>query len=51
MLINSSDEELIEKLVAVRGLGRWSVGTYFVRPENNVFPFYFTAILGITALR
>lgn len=28
MLINSSDEELIEKLVAVRGLGRWSVGKW-----------------------
>lgn len=27
MLISASDEELIEKLVAVRGLGRWSVGT------------------------
>lgn len=25
MLIGASDEELIEKLVAVRGLGRWSV--------------------------
>ncbi|KAF1921945.1 DNA glycosylase [Ampelomyces quisqualis] len=25
MLISASDEELIEKLVAVRGLGRWSV--------------------------
>ncbi|KAF2467120.1 DNA glycosylase [Lindgomyces ingoldianus] len=25
MLINASDEDLIEKLVAVRGLGRWSV--------------------------
>jgi DNA-3-methyladenine glycosylase II len=28
MLITASDEDLIEKLVAVRGLGRWSVGTY-----------------------
>lgn len=25
MLVSASDEELIEKLVAVRGLGRWSV--------------------------
>lgn len=25
MLISASDEDLIEKLVAVRGLGRWSV--------------------------
>lgn len=25
MLISASNEELIEKLVAVRGLGRWSV--------------------------
>ena len=25
MLIHASDEELIDKLVAVRGLGRWSV--------------------------
>ena len=28
MLVEASDEELIEKLVAVRGLGRWSVGTF-----------------------
>lgn len=28
MLISASDEDLIEKLVAVRGLGRWSVGTW-----------------------
>lgn len=26
MLVSASDEDLIEKLVAVRGLGRWSVG-------------------------
>jgi DNA-3-methyladenine glycosylase II len=25
MLVSASDEDLIEKLVAVRGLGRWSV--------------------------
>lgn len=25
MLVSASDAELIEKLVAVRGLGRWSV--------------------------
>lgn len=25
MLVSASDEELIEKIVAVRGLGRWSV--------------------------
>jgi len=25
MLVNASDEEVLEKLVAVRGLGRWSV--------------------------
>ena len=25
MLVSASDDELIEKLVAVRGLGRWSV--------------------------
>lgn len=25
MLLNASDEELLEKLIAVRGLGRWSV--------------------------
>lgn len=25
MLISANDEELIDKLVAVRGLGRWSV--------------------------
>jgi 3-methyladenine DNA glycosylase/8-oxoguanine DNA glycosylase len=28
MLVDASDEELIEKLVAVRGLGRWSVGMW-----------------------
>ena len=25
MLVRASDEEVLEKLVAVRGLGRWSV--------------------------
>ena len=25
MLINASDEEVLEKLIAVRGLGKWSV--------------------------
>jgi DNA-3-methyladenine glycosylase II len=30
MLVRASDEELIEKLVAVRGLGRWSVGMFGV---------------------
>jgi hypothetical protein len=34
MLISASDEELIDKLVAVRGLGRWSVGT------SNQIPFF-----------
>lgn len=28
MLVSATDEELIDKLVAVRGLGRWSVGEY-----------------------
>lgn len=41
MLINASDEEVLEKLTAVRGLGRWSVEMFacFVRNFRSVvFP-------------
>jgi len=39
MLVGASDDELIEKLVAVRGLGRWSVDMYmlFTLKRMDVF--------------
>lgn len=30
MLINASDDEVLEKLTAVRGLGRWSVEMFAI---------------------
>jgi DNA-3-methyladenine glycosylase II len=35
MLVSASDEDLIDKLVAVRGLGRWSVGMFSIFPCCN----------------
>lgn len=39
MLLNASDEELLEKLTAVRGLGRWSVEMFacFTLKRTDVF--------------
>jgi len=39
MLVEASDEELMEKLVAVRGLGRWSVEMFacFALKRCDVF--------------
>jgi DNA-3-methyladenine glycosylase II len=39
MLIEASDEELLEKLVAVRGLGRWSVEMFacFALKRMDIF--------------
>jgi DNA-3-methyladenine glycosylase II len=39
MLLNASDEELMEKLIAVRGLGRWSVEMFacFALKRIDVF--------------
>ncbi|PYH95137.1 3-methyladenine DNA glycosidase [Aspergillus ellipticus CBS 707.79] len=39
MLLNASDEELVEKLIAVRGLGRWSVEMFacFALKRIDVF--------------
>jgi DNA-3-methyladenine glycosylase II len=39
MLVSASDDEVMEKLVAVRGLGRWSVEmfTCFALKRMNVF--------------
>jgi DNA-3-methyladenine glycosylase II len=39
MLIEASDEELFEKLIAVRGLGRWSVEMFacFALKRMDIF--------------
>jgi DNA-3-methyladenine glycosylase II len=39
MLAKASDEELLEKLIAVRGLGKWSVEMFatFALKRTNVF--------------
>jgi DNA-3-methyladenine glycosylase II len=39
MLIEASDEELLEKLIAVRGLGRWSVEMFatFALKRMDIF--------------
>jgi DNA-3-methyladenine glycosylase II len=39
MLIDASDEEVLEKLVAVRGLGRWSVEMFacFALKRTDIF--------------
>lgn len=39
MLVNASDEELLEKLIAVRGLGKWSVEMFacFTLKRTDVF--------------
>lgn len=39
MLLNASDEELVEKLTAVRGLGKWSVEMFacFALKRIDVF--------------
>lgn len=46
MLINASDEEVLEKLIAVRGLGRWSVEMFacFGLKRTDIFS---TGDLGI----
>ena len=39
MLVSASDDEVIEKLVAVRGLGMWSVEMFacFALKRMNIF--------------
>ena len=39
MLLNASDEELLEKLIAVRGIGRWSAEMFacFALKRLDVF--------------
>ncbi|KAI9923954.1 3-methyladenine DNA glycosylase [Aspergillus wentii] len=39
MLVNASDDELVEKLIAVRGLGKWSVEMFacFALKRTDVF--------------
>jgi DNA-3-methyladenine glycosylase II len=46
MLLNASDEELLEKLIAVRGIGRWSAEMFacFALKRMDVFS---TGDLGI----
>lgn len=50
VLLTGTDEELIEKLVAVRGIGRWSAEVNFYMPTRPIPPLPFFILLLLVLL-